>query len=366
MGKVYTRSGYYYLYYCFEGKRYREATGTRNKRLAEDILKKREIEIRENKFFDVKRKTKIKFKDFAAEYLERHAKPNKRSWENCDSQYINRFNQYFGEKLLFQIDLKNIDQYRGFRLQSVSKSMVNRETRCLRTMLNKAIEWNYLSENPVKKIKDFSERDCERTRYLSPDELSRLLDACYPLLKAFVTIAVHTGMRINDLRFLRWQDIDFHHNKITFVQQKTRERTDIPMNDVMRKTLLSIHKSEKSPYIFASDKGKPSSFKHAFENARRRAGIQDFRFHDLRHTFATYLRMSHVDLKTIMELLGQKSFEMVLRYSHADQDFKKHAVGNLVQMMPKHATNTPQNESRREDAESDNIANVYKSSTYKK
>src|SRR3989338_10397538 len=102
MGSVYRRyDGYYYLNYIFQGKRHREPSGTRNKKLALDLLGKREIEIRENKFFDVKRKTKLKFKDFAVEYLDRHAKPTKRSWKNCDQQYISRFNEQFGEKFFF-------------------------------------------------------------------------------------------------------------------------------------------------------------------------------------------------------------------------------------------------------------------------
>ena len=106
------------------------------------------------------------------------------------------------------------------------------------------------------------------------------------------------------------------------------------MNDVVQKIIISVLKNPESQYIFCNKDGKPyGDIKKSFLTALRKAGIINFHFHDLRHTFASQLVMSGVDLNTVRELLGHKSLEMTLRYSHLSPDHKKRAVDNLVKQM---------------------------------
>ena len=107
------------------------------------------------------------------------------------------------------------------------------------------------------------------------------------------------------------------------------------MNDIVYRTLLAA-KPPDSPWVFCKKNGERyGNITKAFEGARKRAGITDFRFHDLRHTFASHLVMAGVDLRTVQELLGHKSFEMTLRYAHLSPEHKKVALDVLGKRMMK-------------------------------
>jgi len=106
------------------------------------------------------------------------------------------------------------------------------------------------------------------------------------------------------------------------------------MNDIVYGTLLAARKKSDSLWIFSKKNGERfGNIRKAFEGAKKRAGITDFRFHDLRHTFASHLVMNGIDLKTVQELLGHKSFEMTLRYAHLSPDHKKLALDVLYERM---------------------------------
>jgi len=108
------------------------------------------------------------------------------------------------------------------------------------------------------------------------------------------------------------------------------------MNDIVYRTLLDIVKKADGPWVFCKENGERyGNVRKAFEGAKRRAGIVDFRFHDLRHTFASHLVMAGVDLRTVQELLGHKSFEMTLRYAHLSPEHKKAALDILYKSLMK-------------------------------
>jgi len=109
---------------------------------------------------------------------------------------------------------------------------------------------------------------------------------------------------------------------------------EIPMNDIVYRTLLAVKKLPDSPWVFCKNNGERyGNVRKAFEGAKKRAGIVDFRFHDLRHIFASHLVMAGVDLKTVQELLGHKSFEMTLRYAHLSPEHKKAALDILCKRL---------------------------------
>jgi len=124
------------------------------------------------------------------------------------------------------------------------------------------------------------------------------------------------------------------NSKVYLLDTKNSERREIAMNDIVYRTLLAIRKIPGSPWVFCKKNGERyGNVRKAFEGARKRAGIVDFRFHDLRHTFASHLVMSGVDLKTVQELLGHKSFEMTLRYAHLSPEHKKAALDILCKRL---------------------------------
>lgn len=334
---VFRKNGEFWIDYYANGQRKREKVGP-SKTLADKALMKRKIQIAEGKFLEIDNRKKIRFKDFAPIYSEIYAS-KKRSWESTDQQYLKRLTPFFGNKFLHEITSLMVHRYQTERREAVtfkgtkvSAAYVNRELACLKCMFNKAIEWDYLKENPVNKIK-FEKENNKRIRFLEKEELKHLLECCNEHMRAMVILAVNTGMRKAEIRYLKWQDVDFHRGIITLHYTKNGETRRIPLNNTARVTLMQIGRHLTSPYIFCDDGGAPLKIRSAFEGALRKAGIKDFHFHDLRHTAASYLAMSGVDLNTIREILGHKSLEMVLRYAHLSPTYQANAVSRLdVQM----------------------------------
>lgn len=299
-------------------KRRREKIGP-SKKLALKVLAKRTTQVTEKKWFDLEKQEQIYFRDFSREFLERHSK-NKISFKR-DEGIVKLLNDYFGDKLLHQITPLMIENYRKIRLdKGRTKATVNREVACLKCMFNKAMLWGKIKENPVTKVKFFKEENTI-VRYLAEDERERLLKACnlsdavhlYPI----VVVALNTGMRKGEIINLRWRDIDLANKFIHVETSKSGKRRDVPMNKFLTETVRFDIKKPGSEYVFCNDKGKP--FIHvdrSFKTALKRAGIRDFRFHDLRHTFASYLVMAGVSIYTVSKLLGHSSVRVTERYAH--------------------------------------------------
>ena len=148
-------------------------------------------------------------------------------------------------------------------------------------------------------------------------------------------VALNTGMRKEEILSLKWKDVDYRIRTISILDTKNGESRELPMNDIVYRILLAVKKTDR-PWVFCKKDGERyGNVRKAFEGARKRAGIVDFRFHDLRHTFASHLVMAGVDLRTVQELLGHKSFEMTLRYAHLSPEHKKAALDVLGKRMMK-------------------------------
>jgi len=340
---VYQKGEDWYIDYYVHGRRKREKIGP-SKKLAETVLKKRKVEIAEGKFLDIKKEFKVRFEVFADEYLEIHCKPNNKSWYKSDYVNLKSLKKYFVGKCLHEITPKDIEQYRAARFKEVSKATINRTLNCLSSLYNRAIEWGKAEYNPMSKIKQFKVPD-KRIRYLEKEEIEKLLTTIdqltagnkhgqYTHLKPIVIVALHTGMRKSEILGLKWHDIEIKRNIIHLHDTKNGEKREVPMNKTVQKAIIGVLKNPESQYVFCNQGCKPyGNVRKSFFTACKKAGIINFRFHDLRHTFASQLVMSGVDLNTVRELLGHKSIKMTLRYSHLSPDHKKRAVDILGQRM---------------------------------
>lgn len=323
------RGAAYFLDYYVNGRRVREAVGT-SKKQAENILSKRKTDIIENKYFDIRKKHRILFEDFAKTFYELHSCVNKRPRvAKRDSQLINHLVKHFGGRYLYEITPMIIEKYKVLRRETVAPATVNRELACLKCMFNKAIQWEKTYDNPVRQVKLFKENN-QRTRFLEQNEIPKFVESCSEHLKPIVIVAVFTGMRKSEILNLKWEDIDFKRGIIYLLFTKNNEKREVLMNDIVYKALSSIERHKNSPYVFLSHTGKPyTNVRKSFETALKKCGIIDFKFHDLRHTFASQLVMMGIDIKTVQELMGHKTIEMTLRYSHLSPDHKKKAVDIL-------------------------------------
>ncbi len=182
------------------------------------------------------------------------------------------------------------------------------------------------TKNPMKAVKFFRESE-GRLRFLEKEEIGRVYNACPDYLRPIVALAICTGMRKEEILGLKWLDIDFRRKIVTILKTKSQKKREIPIGDGISRLLLKEKKHQDSPYVFCQADGRRiGSFRKAFKTALKKAGIEDFTFHDLRHTFASHLVMSGVDLKTIQEIMGHGSFKTTLRYAHLAQDHKRRAM----------------------------------------
>jgi integrase len=393
---IYLRGVNWYIDFTFKGQRIRESIGPSRKG-AEKVIAKRKTEIAENKFLD-KRKdpSPINFHDFAKEYVQWTRANKKPSTLHREISTMRRLDREFGDKAIQEITTWQIEKWKSRRKEAIRKpdaaissltkkkrdgteteiwcvefpstrgrgarrkfdtkqeaeahlkriqnpiqpATVNRELSLLKHMFSKAVEWSKVRDNPTRRVK-LLKGEVQRVRFLMPDEIQMLLSNCPDHIKPIVTLAVHTGMRKGELLGLKWDQVSFEQGIITLTETKNNERRDIPMDQTVKATLKALEALEReSPFVFCNEEGRNfEDIGRSFETALRRSGIEDFRFHDLRHTFASNLVMEGVDIMTVKELMGHKTLEMTLRYSHLAPNHKTRAINILDRVM---SQNPPQ------------------------
>jgi integrase len=147
-----------------------------------------------------------------------------------------------------------------------------------------------------------------RMRFLSNEEICRLIDCARPILKPIIITAISTGMRLGEILNLKWQEVDFEHGFIRVTKSKNGKARDIPINSYLEETLKGLVESMKrGNYVFCNKVGeKLSRIDHFFAKARKLAGLEDLRFHDLRHTAASLYASRGCDIITLQNLLGHR------------------------------------------------------------
>lgn len=288
------------------GKRVQKALPV-GKEAAILALQKKIVEVFDRKQGIKRRSTKIGFNAFSETYLQDYAMIAKKSWKT-DACQLRIMNEFFEDIELREISPLMIQKFRASRLrEGVTESTCNRYLALLKRMFSIAIEEGYAGENPVKKVKFFSEKSNLRERILTEEEEERLMETGSDALKPILVVALNTGMRRGEILNLRWVQIDFKAKRIRVEKTKSGEVRHIPINDVLLYELRRL-KGKNSHVFFNPETGKPYvDLKKGFKAACRRADIKGMRFHDLRHTFASRLVEKGADIETVRDLLGHHS-----------------------------------------------------------
>lgn len=247
---------------------------------------------------------------------------------------INIILSHFGNLPLRHINTLAMEQYQTIQInKGLKPASVNKHISILKAMLRKAVDWNMVEEEALKRarrVKMLTENN-KRLRYISKEECQALINSSDMHLRPIVITAINTGMRKEEILSLKWEQVDLKHGFILLDRTKNGERREIPINETLRATLQGITRRLDIPYVFydSLDGKRYKNVKRSFKTACKRAGITDFRFHDLRHTFASHLIMAGIDLTTVKELLGHKTLTMTLRYAHLAPAHKVKAVDIL-------------------------------------
>jgi integrase len=296
---------------------------------------------------------------------------NLRTGEKTFDRLKNSFTEFHLAKL-HEINPWLVEKWRSRRQKDGMKPVsINRELADLRSMLGRAVQWGMLESHPLEKVKPCKVDSSPKVRFLSQDEETSLRtvlevrekklraarergnkwraergEPLYPSLegvafvdhlKPAILLSLNTGLRRGELFGLKWSDVDFNQKILTVTAEtaKSGKTRHVPLN-IEAFDILKQWKSQqglKSEHVFIGKKGKPfhdirSSWATILN--KDNANIESFRWHDLRHTFASKLVMAGVDLNTVRELLGHTDYKMTLRYAHLAPEHKAMAVSKLI------------------------------------
>ena len=217
-----------------------------------------------------------------------------------------------------------------------SPATVRRYLAALSHALSVAVkDWNWIDENPLLKVSKPSESR-GRTRYLEKDELDQLLTACESSknrhLSTIVVLAVSTGMRQGEMLSLRRKDVDCDAEQITLTITKNGDLRVVPLAgkalSLLKARLATAGKSDD--LLFPGRKAdRPSEISQAWTTAVKKAGLTDFKFHDLRHSAATFMVDAGATDLQIASVLGHRTLQMVKRYAHVRKALAAQVVADM-------------------------------------
>lgn len=315
----------WYISYQLYGKKYVEAAGPQ-KRFAEDALSKKKVLIREGRFFDMK-SSDLTWKE-GIEKLRRTypylTENTQRMYEGC----IRTFELADYAKLRWnQIDIDKINSYIADRQDAeITNSTINRDLATLKRIAKLCKLYELFNE-----IELLPEND-PRTMTLTDEQQETLLQECQsPQLRLAILIALNTGLRKEGVYHMQWNDVDFKSKTITRIVKGNR-KVYIPITQRLESALKEYRlQAQLSQWVFPSpvNIGKPvhTTIHRSFHNACKRAGVpKGFRFHDLRHTFATNFLQRTGDIHALQDILGHSEPRMTRRYAHILDEHKREAM----------------------------------------
>lgn len=323
-------NGVWYARFYVDGKEVRERCD--NKSQAKVIYGKRKAEIREGRYFPKVKTVRVLFKDLTDDYLRYAALHHKR--QRDDIPRVKTWLDAFGSVPAEDVKPSQVEEVMArLKEEGMQPATIHRRLTVLKAIYNRAIREGKVDKNPVLRVQS-PKFDNRIVRYLTPDEESRLFAALPERLHPIVTVALHTGCRQGELLRLIWGDVDFASGTILIREAKSGESRRVVMNSRVKFVLSSLPGNEKpaSP-VFQNTFGgvmDGGNLRREFEGAVKKAGIAPFRFHDLRHTFASRLAMNGANDRTLQTLLGHKSQAMILRYAHLGPSHLQNAVEGLV------------------------------------
>jgi len=343
---------------------------------ARDIAKKKAGEIALGEDIQKTRKSKIiegkraKFDTMGGFFENKYlpwVKEHRRNAQETEKRLRRNFGQFFDRKII-DISVWVIEKWRSDRIKSgTTKQTVNRDIAALKAAMSKAVDWEIITQHPLTKVKPLKRDSKAKVRYLSDGEETLLRKALlkrdmtiksgrdsankwrkergYDLLPTLqnchfadhltpiIILTMNTGLRRGEVFNLKWGDFNIKTKTLTVTgaTAKSGETRHIPLNSEAIDMLKNWQKqSQDSDRVFPGKGGERlDNIKTAWTKLVSDAKVNEFRFHDLRHSFASQLVMQGVPLNTVRELLGHSDLKTTLRYAHLAPDHKADAVALL-------------------------------------
>ena len=365
MPRIYKRGRVWYLDIYVSGRRIRRRVGA-SKKIAQLALQDAQVKAARDEFGFAK--NDIGVATFFERFLDYSRANHQNATTNRYRAVIDHFSAFLKEQypnigFVSQIKSEVIDRYKVARKEAwvnpngdevesdddltqytrkgARAHTINFEVGTLKTVFNVALKWGYLKENPTKTIQKLKVNDAKEVRFLSREECQRLLETCPDDLRPIYFTFLNSGMRKAELENLEWSDTDFRRRKIRIRrkenwQPKTGER-EVPINQPLFELLQELKEKNdsglKSKFVFPHRDGGRIRIKlrERLIQIAKQAGIEGLtKLHTLRHTFASHLVMSGVDLPTVKKLMGHSDIQTTMIYAHLAPDHLQEAVDRLA------------------------------------
>lgn len=311
-------NGYWYILYEEEGRTKWKSTGKRLKQEALSVLSDFKEHLQH-------RIPAVLFTEFVSQFKSLQANTLRQTTlQRIYSPAFNNFLAIGGNKGLTAYSLKDVEHFKAERQKTCSPVTVNIDFRALRAAFNLAIKWRLLNDNPFSHSSQVKQPETVPSHLTKQDFQKILAEVREPVLRDIYLFAVLTGMRQGEILKLSWSNVDFEHKLIQVASSgrfltKTGKVRSIPMSDAVFELLSRRSLTSTGQYVFHKD-GFPvtaSYVCHKFKKYVRKLGLSEgFRFHSLRHTFATWLVQDGVPIYEVQKLLGHSSISVTQVYAH--------------------------------------------------
>jgi integrase len=309
---------------------------------AREMHSKRVVQKKENKIFDTKPDSNMAFNELAEWYLDLEKVKALSSYWLIELS-LKKFNSEFGNMIVSQIKPVDLENYQARKkAKGKADATIDHEIGAAKTMIFKAFDNDMVSGDTLKTFKVVKKllkgSSNARDKVLSPDEFKSLYDHAPRHIKGILAMGYYAGMRKGEILGLTWSKVDLKDRVISLEPEDTKdnEPRTIPICDKLLEILKGIPKNIHNNHVFLY-KGKPiEDFRNALKKACKEAEIlygrflkDGFVFHDLRHTFNTYMRKAGVPESVVMEITGHSTRQMFDRYNTIDMDDTRAAIGQL-------------------------------------
>lgn len=333
---VYTRAdrpGYWISWIDANGVRRRRKTSAQTVADAKKIRAARMARAEKMKVLGVaEADTTTTFKATTDRYLAyQRPRISPQSYERTESIITNHLLPFF-KKNIADIRPQDIERYITKRMSVVSAGTTIKELNIIKHLCRLAVRWELIPTDPSANV-ERPPTPPDRVRYLHPDELIQVLKCCPEWLKPIAILAVSTGMRRGEILGLRWRDVDFQNRQIFLGMTKNGKSRVVALNKI---ALVALQMLDPKPGAIGKlfPDVRPDYVTGAFKRACEYAKVPDAHLHDLRHTYASWLKMAGEDVHTVAILLGHKDLRMTTRYAHLNSSYLSNAAGKLENVFP--------------------------------
>jgi integrase/recombinase XerD len=343
MACLYRRNGsnIWWIRFQKSGVRIQRSTGTTRRVDALRYLARAMEEERQRQEAGFK---KVPFGVLCDEFRQQHLPVLRPTTRSNYLMHMRVLREHFGDRYIDEIRKAHIAAFIAEqRRRALKPCTVRRYLATLSSLFSFAERSGWTAQNPLARFDRRSLPEAApRTRFLSRDEFRRLLACADDHLKPILEVAVETGMRAGELLTLTWSKVDLDRREVRLEDTKSKRPRVVPLTDRAVAALVASRYVHEGPYVFTNPNTghRYTTLKKAFHGACRRAGITDFRFHDLRHTFASWAVQNGMDLYRLSRILGHATLQMSTRYAHLGTDQLHEAVRDMATSMATRASDS--------------------------